>query len=184
MGTLSSTLGSFAQQTGAFALAQVGVLGFQQALSTAHRALEDVVRTGIQMSQLRGSFTAVSGSVASGSREFQFAVTTANRLGLEVKSVAEQYRSLTAATRGTELTGQDTRALFVALSNAAQAYGLSTEQLGRAMTAFQQIISKGKVSQEELRRTARRSDSWRGANRGTGFWGHDHCAGNHDRQGH
>ena len=37
------------------------------------------------------------------------------------------------------------------LSKAAQTYGMSTEQLGRAMTAFQQIISKGKVSMEELR---------------------------------
>ena len=83
--------------------------------------------------------------------EFEFVVQTANRLGLGLQSVAEQYRSLSAATRGTTLEGQDTRRLFVALSQATVAYGLSNEQLGRALTAMQQIASKGKVSMEELR---------------------------------
>lgn len=151
VGTLGSSMQSFGQQVGAFALAQVGVQALQQAFATAQAALSDLVRTGTQMAQLRSSFTAISGSAAAGSREFQFAVTTANRLGLELNTVAESYRSLTAATRGTALAGADTRNLFVALANAAQAYGLSTEQLGRASTALQQIVSKGKVSMEELR---------------------------------
>jgi tape measure domain-containing protein len=119
-----------------------------QALSSA---MSDVVKVGIDMQNLRNSFTAISGGAAAGGREFAFVVKTANSLGLELKTVAEQYRSLSAATRGTALEGQATRELFVSLSQAANTFGLSTDQLGRAMTAFQQIISKGKVSQEELR---------------------------------
>src|SRR4030095_14480758 len=61
------------------------------------------------------------------------------------------YRALSAATRGTALEGQDTQRLFTALAASSRTLGLSSEQTGRAMTAFQQIISKGKVSQEELR---------------------------------
>jgi tape measure domain-containing protein len=151
VGGLGSSMQSFGQQVGAFALAQAGLQGIQQAVSTVRAALADLISTGTQIAQLRSSFTAISGSAAAGGREFQFAVQTANRLGLEVKSVAESYRSLMAATRGTTLAGADTRATFVALSNAAQAYGLSTEQLSRALIAMQQIASKGKVSMEELR---------------------------------
>jgi tape measure domain-containing protein len=124
-----------------------GVLSVQ-ALSTA---MKDVVKVGIEMQNLRQSFAAISGGAQAGNREFQFVVQTANKLGLELQSVAGQYRSLSAATRGTALEGTATRDLFTALSRAAQTYGLSTEQLGRALTAMQQIISKGKVSMEELR---------------------------------
>jgi tape measure domain-containing protein len=149
--TLGGAMQSFGQQVGAFALAQAGVMGLQQALGTLQAAFVDLIRTGVEMAQLRGSFAAIAGGASAGTREFQFAVKTANQLGLEVQSVAEQYRSLSAATRGTNLEGAATRDLFTTLARAAQAYGLSTEQLGRASTAFQQIISKGKVSMEELR---------------------------------
>lgn len=114
-------------------------------------AMGEVVRVGTEMANLRASFVAISGGAQAGNREFQFVVQTANKLGLELKSVAEQYRSLSAATRGTALEGTATRALFTTLSTAAQTFGLSTEQLGRALTAMQQIVSKGKVSMEELR---------------------------------
>jgi tape measure domain-containing protein len=151
IGGIGSAMRSFASQTGSFALAQVGVLGLQAALSTAKDALVDLVKTGITMQNLRTSFTAASGSAKAGAEDFRFVVKTANELGLGLQSVAEQYRSLAAATRGTTLQGAETREIFVTLSKAAQAYGLSNEQLGRAMTALQQIISKGKVSMEELR---------------------------------
>ena len=108
LGGMGSSLRSFASQTGAFALAQAGVMGFQAALSTAKDALVDLVRTGVQMSQLRASFAAVAGGAQAGGLDFEFIVKTANQLGLELKSVAEQYRSLSAATRGTSLQGEDT----------------------------------------------------------------------------
>lgn len=151
VGTLGGAMQSFGRQVGAFAVAQAGVLGVQQALATMQSALTDVVRTGLQLSQLRSSFTAIAGSTQAGTKEWQFAVRTANQLGVEVTGLAQQYRSLSAATRGTSLEGAATREIFTTLTRAAQAYGLSSEQLGRASTALQQILSKGKVSLEELR---------------------------------
>ncbi len=109
-----------------------GVLSVQ-ALSSA---MKDVVKVGIEMQNLRASFTAASGGAKAGAEDFRFVVKTANDLGLRLQSVAEQYRSLAAATRGTSLQGAETREIFVTLSKAAQAYGLSNEQLGRAMTAL------------------------------------------------
>ena len=151
MDRLKASVGDFGKNVGAFALAQAGLQGLNAVFNTVKETITDIVKTGLQMAQLRGSFAAIAGGVTAGNKEFAFAVDTANKLGLGLQTLAEQYRSLNAATRGTTLAGADTRALFVALSQAAQAYGLSTEQLGRAMAAVQQIISKGKVSMEELR---------------------------------
>jgi tape measure domain-containing protein len=149
--TLGSAMQSFGQQVGAFGLAQLGVQGLQQALGTLLNAFQEVIRSGIAIAQLRQSFTAIAGGAAAGGREFAFVVKTANQLGLELETVAGHYRSLTAATRGTTLEGAATRDLFLALTNAARAYGLSNEALGRAIMAVQQIASKGKVTMEELR---------------------------------
>jgi tape measure domain-containing protein len=119
-----------------------------QALSSA---VKDLVRTGVEMKNLQVSLAGITGSTAAGQREFAFLRDTANTLGVDLKGLAESYRGLTAATRGTAMEGEDTRKLFVALSTASRNYGMSTEQTGRAIQAFTQIISKGKVEQEELR---------------------------------
>lgn len=106
--------------------------------------IRSVVTAGVQLGELRGSFAAIAGSAHLGAQEFAFLATTANKLGLDLQSLGEQYRSLSASTRGTALAGQETRDLFTALSTASRAYGLSTEATGRALTALAQILSKGK----------------------------------------
>ncbi len=103
------------------------------------------------MGNLRSAFTAIAGSAQQGAQEFTFVTETANRMGLELKGLAESYRGLSAATRGTALEGTATKELFTALTGASRTYGLSTEQTGRALRALEQIVSKGKVMQEELR---------------------------------
>ena len=124
-----------------------GVVGFQ----ALKAGITDVVRTGLDLERLRTSFTAITGSASASGQEFAFITETANRLGLGLQELGDSYRGLAAATRGTALAGQETRELFTALTTASRVYGLSTDETGRALTAFQQIISKGKVSQEELR---------------------------------
>jgi tape measure domain-containing protein len=120
-------------------------------LSAMVRFGQSVVTVGTQLQTLRASLSNVSGGVQQGQQAFGVITDTANRYGLSLQSLAASYRSLVAATRGTALEGQDTQRLFTALAAASRTYGLTTEQTGRALTSFQQIISKGVVSQEELR---------------------------------
>lgn len=150
-----------AQTTQASTLAQVSFSQLAAGVTAAAAAalslgalksgIESIVRTGLDLERLRNSFTAITGTAERSRQEFGFVRDTANRLGLDIQSLGDSYRSLLAATRGTQLEGQATRELFTSLTNASRAYGLSTDQTGRALLAFQQIISKGKVSQEELR---------------------------------
>ena len=147
----SNALSNTQSSVGALSSSLVGLAAGVLTVQTLTSAISDVVRVGTEMQNLRTSFAAISGGAQAGNREFAFVVKTANSLGLEIGKLAEQYRSLMAATRGTALEGQATRDLFTALTQAATTFGLSTDQVGRALTAMQQIVSKGKVSMEELR---------------------------------
>lgn len=136
---------------GALGGALTGLAGAALSLGALKAALTDIVKTGLQLENLRNSFTAITGSAQKSREEFGFVRDQANKLGLDIDALGAAYRSLLAASKGTTLEGQASRDLFSALTTASRAYGLSTDQTGRALLALQQIISKGKVSQEELR---------------------------------
>lgn len=113
--------------------------------------LREVVRSSIELQRINNALKAATGSSEEAAEEFDFVRSEAERLGLSLRSTASEYASLAAAARGTTLEGQATRDIFVGVSEAATVLGLSAEQTGGALTAIQQIISKGTVSAEELR---------------------------------
>jgi tape measure domain-containing protein len=123
------------------ALATVGVGALTKGVISATLALE---RSEAVMKALTGSSTLAG-------RELRFVAEEANRLGRSNANLRTQYAGLMAATRGTRLEGQATRELFTVLNESATVLGLTTDQNTRIMRAFQQIISKGRVSAEELR---------------------------------
>lgn len=129
----------------------LGLTAGVASVSALSSAVKDLVSTGIELKNLQTSFALISGSAEKGKSEFAFLRDTANSLGIDLKSLAGDYRLLSAATRGTAVEGEQTRQLFTQLTSAARNYGMSAEQTGRAVQAFSQIISKGKVEQEELR---------------------------------
>lgn len=93
----------------------------------------------------------VTGSTQAAGAELEYVASVADRIGFKVTELTGAYVGLAAASRGTNLEGAKTRDLFEALVSASAAYGLTSEQLGGALLAVQQMISKGTVSAEELR---------------------------------
>ena len=74
-----------------------------------------------------------------------------DRLGLSFLETAQSFKGLEAAARGTVLEGQAARDIFTSVAEASTVLGLSADQTSGALTAIEQIISKGVVSAEELR---------------------------------
>jgi len=136
-----------------FDAATAGTRNLRQALIGLASAatVRGIVNAGIQAERFGRAFATATGSVAAGQREFQFVRDVSNRLGLSLQETAESYSKLTAAARGTALAGQGARDIFVGISSAATVLGLNADQTQGALTAIEQIISKGKVSAEELR---------------------------------
>jgi tape measure domain-containing protein len=111
-----------------------------------------VITTGAQLQQLRAGLNAVSGGVQEGAKQFQFIVETANRLGFGIVTLTQTYRNLEAATRGTSLAGAETQKIFTAIVEASRVLGASQHQVHSALLAVEQMVSKGTVSMEELRK--------------------------------
>ena len=94
----------------------------------------------------------VTGSARQAGIQLAFVRSNADELGLQYDTLQRQYISLSAATKGTKIEGEETRRLFLAMSRAGTALKLSNEQIQGSFTALEQIMSRGKLSAEEIRR--------------------------------
>lgn len=112
---------------------------------------ESLFEAGKYMNQLNKAYTEISGSAAAANAEFDFLRQTSDDLGQNFYDLADAYKGIAAASKGTNLEGQATRDIFVAITKASASLGLSADDTRGALVAIQQMMSKGKVSAEELR---------------------------------
>jgi len=124
---------------------------------------KSIIDAGLQVERLNKLFTAAAGSANLGAREFAYVKDTANRLGLDLLTTADSYGKFMAAIKGTSLEGEAGRKVFTSVSAATTALGLTTEKTQSIFIALQQMMSKGKVSAEEL--TSQLGESLTGAQR-------------------
>jgi tape measure domain-containing protein len=115
-----------------------------------------VVETALANERLSNSLKVGTGSAELAAKEISFLRQESERLGLQFSVVSEQYAKVAAASKGTALEGQATRDIFLSVAKASTVLGLSAADTGGVLTAVQQIISKGKVSTEEILQIAER----------------------------
>lgn len=128
----------------------LAALGSALALIGGGAVLASIAKAGLQMESLERGFAAAAGSAEQGAREFAFIRDASDRLGLALGEASTQYLSFLAASRGTALQGKDTRDIFLAVTSAMGALGKDSETTSRALIAVQQMMSKGKISAEEM----------------------------------
>ncbi len=133
----------------------VGALG-QAAKSMAAQlaaafTVKELVAAAAQMESMREGLRAVSGSAEQAGRDMDFVRTVANRVGADVVQVGQAYLGLAAATKGTAVEGEPTRAVFEAVATSMGKAGKSAAETQNALVALAQMASKGTVSMEELR---------------------------------
>jgi len=110
-----------------------------------------VVSAAKEIDRLRTMMEAASGGAQQAGRNFEFIDGIADKLGVDFNSTAEAFAKFAASAKGTALEGAASRRVFESLANAGAQLGMSTDELNGAMLAVSQIMSKGKVSAEELR---------------------------------
>ncbi len=119
-----------------------------QAAMAGGRAIID---TALANERLNNTLVVATGSAEAAARETAFLRQESEKLGLQFVTTSSQYAKLAAAAKGTQLEGQATRDIFLAVAKAATVLGMSAADTGGALLAIQQMISKGKVNAEELR---------------------------------
>ena len=111
----------------------------------------NAVEATLELDRYKIALNAALGSQEAANEAFEFASNEAERLGIALGPTVEGYTKLAAATKGTTLEGQASREIFSSVAEAIRVVGGNAEQTQGALTAIEQIISKGTVSAEELR---------------------------------
>lgn len=107
-------------------------------------------KAALQYDRLERSFHGITGSAEEGAREFEFVREEAQRLGIEVVTLSDSWKAFLASTQEL-LTLEESRKLFIQVTEAVKATGGSTDDARAAMRALAQVASKGTVTAEELR---------------------------------
>lgn len=138
---------AFAYATGSiFASIVSGIVGGIKNMVTSS------VELAIKMQSLNAAFAAVAGGSVGATSTLAFLRNEAQRIGVSFLPVAESFKGFAAAIRGTSLEGEKGRAVFTAFTEAGRVLGLSGDQTKHIFIALEQMMNKGKVSAEELRR--------------------------------
>ena len=114
-------------------------------------ALSELIEMHTQFETKTKAFQAIFGGYGAAAAEMDFVRKESQRLGLELFSTADAYKTISAAAMGTSLQGQKTRDIFTAVAEAARVLGLNDEALSGSLLAIGQMMSKGTVQAEELR---------------------------------
>lgn len=113
-------------------------------VSQVYSALQQTSTTILKLSN-------ISGNEEGGKRELNYVKGISNKYAVDLKGSANSYSAISFATKGTKLEGEDTKKLFEGISAATKYVGADASRASLIFSAFTQIISKGKVSMEELR---------------------------------
>jgi len=150
-GTNVDAMGTKVNNLGGTPRAAVAGLGDAFKALAASLVVKDFIDANVAFQSFERTMVLVKGSTEAASSEFDYITDLSNKLGLEVLTTAKNYALLTVATRGTSLEGQGSREIFEAVSIAMSSLGKSSADTEGAFQAITQIVSKGKVSMEELR---------------------------------
>lgn len=82
----------------------------------------------------------------------KFLLTLTEKFGVELLSTANRWIKFLAAAKQTGLALRDTENIFRSVTKASAVLGLQTDELQSVYLALEQMLSKGKVTTEELRR--------------------------------
>ena len=103
------------------------------------------------MQALQNRMLAATGDARVAADAMRFVREEANRLGLDFAASAEGFSGFAASALRAGLTLDETKGIFVGVSEAAAALQISGERVQLVFSALSQMASKGSVSMEELR---------------------------------
>lgn len=112
------------------------------------QGIRSVIQTTRDLDLLQKSIKGLTGSV----QDWQFLRQEAYRTGTSLKTIAGTYKNFYSAARGSGFNGNQIQGMFSGLLTAGRGIGASQQQIGGALVALEQMLSKGKVSAEELRK--------------------------------
>ena len=138
-----------------FQAMQAQILTFAAALGVGGIGLSNLVTRFIEVAKETNRVTTalknVSGSMSKFADNQRYLLDLAKKYGLEINALTGNYAKFTAAASISGMSMQEQRKIFESLSRATTAFGMSAEDSNGVFSALSQMMSKGKISSEELR---------------------------------
>ncbi|NJM14011.1 MAG: tape measure protein [Bacteroidales bacterium] len=116
-----------------------------------YQAVNSIVKTNTEIQSLTNAISYINGGGEEAGKTFQFLGELTDKLGLDLISTYEGYKTLAGGMNGSSFTLAEQRNMFRQVSVAVSGMQLSSENAKGALIALGQIMSKGKVQAEELR---------------------------------
>lgn len=139
-------VGAFAR----IAVVSAGIQAVTSALRSLGNTIDVYVRRTKQIESFNLAIRNVGFTQAETNRIFEQAATTANKLGAPVQQVEKSYQRMIPALQAVGATADESDRFIASISARSATLGLNTEQSGRLLEAFAQVLSKGKLQAEEL----------------------------------
>ena len=132
------------------AIVSAGIQSISAALRSVGNAIDVYTRRTKDVEGFNLAIQNVGFSQSETTRVFRQAEITANSLGAPLQQVEKSYRRMIPALKAVGTSAADSDKFIEAISARSQTLGLNTEQSGRLLEAFAQVLSKGKLQAEEL----------------------------------
>lgn len=111
-----------------------------------------VIKATMEMQRFEAVLTASTGNAILVGAEYQRVAAFAQKWGIAVQDLVEPYAKFTVAARLSGLSLSDQARAFEAVTISSRALNLSGERTQLVFLALEQMLSKGTVNLEELRR--------------------------------
>lgn len=109
------------------------------------------IKTFAHFQSLTNAINFIQGSAEKGAEALDFLREISQRLGLDLQSTVEGFKSFSASAQLSGISAEETKRIFESVSVAVTGSGLSAEDANGVFLALSQVISKGTVAAEELR---------------------------------
>lgn len=138
-----------------FKAMQMQVLTFAAALGAGGLGLSNFVSRLIDVARETNRVTTalknVSGSTGQFADNQRYLLDLAKKYGLEINALTGNFAKFTAAASISGMSMGEQRKIFESVSRACTAFGMSADDSNGVFLALSQMMSKGKISSEELR---------------------------------
>lgn len=126
-----------------------GVIAGAQLFATMIKSVFDLTRT---LNSMSFAMKAVIKDTFELRETEKFLTEITNNFGAELVTTTNRYIKFRAAAIQANFTAKETQDIFGTMTKAAGVLGLKTDELTGIFLALEQMISKGKITTEELRR--------------------------------
>jgi tape measure domain-containing protein len=129
----------------------MGAFGISTGLYLAADLVKNIFETTKQIQSLDLALRMVSGSQNEFATNQVFLSNLAEQYGIEIQGLTKNFTEFWVASKG-KLEAEQIKAIFTSISKSVAVMGLSVEQQDSAFLALQQMMSKGTVQAEELKK--------------------------------